>query len=1769
MENKLKRTQSFTKETNAIWAAWLRMGNREVSREAVAKGTHVDLAIKFLSTRNEITQVDAETWFKNEVVIWVQELLRRKQIHKSKHILNNAGFDPLKELHNIFFLTNSVELRKYIGDHLIEQKYMEEITKNLWTFLEIILVNRNSVAGSSICESVADLYKKSPEWQSKIASTLFLLVYDNHLVPFIKPLDLFKYLIATSDELMKCWIALSFGNLECVEINCNSNLMDFFMKNTITEEMLLVLNCQHLGLSKNLKEDIFNELCKYGVFMKDEKLDLIKLLKRFLKFDISTIYDVLQSEKSSVDIKDFIKMLNDYCVENRIFSILGECSKYLPLENYKSLISSHVDLLIKYKQFKWDSEDSLRTNIMATIDFIRKCDYKEYFERNPLVLCSLIIFNNDIKFLDAFHEKINVEGVEISKYYNTILSKFGIIRKLVDKNEENEVYSNKSYYALLEKHLKINTRKLFEYRYTNVELPHFNCDRLVQKYGYKKDLDYVFYLRELRPSIASKLVILEQVQIKDNSNKDEITNKQVKKVFKIALNSFEVKELACSCICFLEMINVPSDKLKIYLNVVEILHESGYDSEQCKEMFQYHLEQNYFENIEELLETTVLFGIDFNFQSGQDFITAKEKYDIVIKFGRVNNSKLPEGFLKNCAMANDWLSFMLFAQIYCYPADQIKEVCQCFKNPFYLEHILHCVTYDIQVEEENALMKGRDSRKAFLSRIGVRLSSDPSGPYDIYSLKTQSVTRSDSLDVLEIDILNTKATLLQTLIRCHNSVDPPKALLQACHMYRHPILAILATCYEPDSVHTNWLTWLVVSCDLHRTYMNVEHIVTLAGTTMEVLNKAMENRFPATLLQSFQIFFPNNGLKHFLKFLHLGIQHIFDLDLMSNELTAFKKSLKICRKSSILPEFDREITYLRNRFWIEETALTLMASALEYNFRSTYDQIAFLKVIKALEVQEMFCIEVPSFYSILNILTALYEDGSNIRLDLSRALSLVHHREAVIKCQNDLLHQKNFSTALKVAQIGNLPCDLVILMEWEDKLDNRVEDKSFWSDCNESFKFHGVTADRVVEFYSNSTDKITDELVKFEVSKLAYQWAREFQLSFQYDLEKAMVLNYIKLEEKHKNPDLLDVHAETHLYKDILSKMEQLPAKDSFADKDSEYKVSDLVSLALEKGNFFFALRLERMFPCKCVDLDVLKLCFSLAEGLLTPSQLSMKDKTLLNKNSNFKSYSSSRRTLFSSRLSGLNTIVPYQYSSSPVINTDSNLEGGREEILSILRTLSEKLVSGSQIGSKIIQTYQVSLMLQVPYYTVLSNPDAGFLKKSLEKDCSTKLELVHDFVSIHKWSKVQVSDLICEQLVNHLQNYVETKADKPMMWDLNLNTHFHYILRLFQRDCSILGRKIFNYAQVLFRSHMTSTHEIRMNELTFIVELIIKANDCFTSDCNMQGISNVLNQCKTMVMHLVTLRSWKLIVRLLTGIARYTEMNYIFQILKDNDQFEYLLMKGSNRENSLKIALLAYLKKNCPMEKDLYKMVALHFAMFSEVALLWENDAIGVIKNLIGISKLEMQNNKINPDTEPYVLFTNTEGTRLCLSKAMENYTYATEFYLQGEKLMKAMHTAKQAELIAMQLSLFKGLSSSDTAVCVLDLEESQIVNLISSQLGFEQSLIVAEAYEYSPDWAAVLLKQCVLQNNTNYLEQFLNHLPLTETLIREISRRFISIYATITPEGVQNMKEILNKLPSVHAKYQIASELSFHDVVEDLLNTGQLCYLKDTVWKRGYRNS
>lgn len=65
-----------------------------------------------------------------------------------------------------------------------------------------------------------------------------------------------------------------------------------------------------------------------------------------------------------------------------------------------------------------------------------------------------------------------------------------------------------------------------------------------------------------------------------------------------------------------------------------------------------------------------------------------------------------------------------------------------------------------------------------------------------------------------------------------------------------------------------------------------------------------------------------------------------------------------------------------------------------------------------------------------------------------------------------------------------------------------------------------------------------------------------------------------------------------------------------------------------------------------------------------------------------------------------------------------------------------------------------------------------------------------------------------------------------------------------------------------------------------------------------------------------------------------------------------------------------------------------------------------------------------------------------------MEDYTHATEFHLKGEKLGKALTSARQAELVALQISLLKGLPSNGTATCILNLNKAQILSLICNQL-------------------------------------------------------------------------------------------------------------------------
>ena len=77
-------------ELAGVWSGWKGLGEREIVREASAKGTHIELAYKFLENRRHCSSSEAKTYFANEVEIWVNELLQKKQVHRASHILKNV-----------------------------------------------------------------------------------------------------------------------------------------------------------------------------------------------------------------------------------------------------------------------------------------------------------------------------------------------------------------------------------------------------------------------------------------------------------------------------------------------------------------------------------------------------------------------------------------------------------------------------------------------------------------------------------------------------------------------------------------------------------------------------------------------------------------------------------------------------------------------------------------------------------------------------------------------------------------------------------------------------------------------------------------------------------------------------------------------------------------------------------------------------------------------------------------------------------------------------------------------------------------------------------------------------------------------------------------------------------------------------------------------------------------------------------------------------------------------------------------------------------------------------------------------------------------------------------------------------------------------------------------------------------------------------------------------------------------------------------------------
>lgn len=253
----------------------------------------------------------------------------------------------------------------------------------------------------------------------------------------------------------------------------------------------------------------------------------------------------------------------------------------------------------------------------------------------------------------------------------------------------------------------------------------------------------------------------------------------------------------------------------------------------------------------------------------------------------------------------------------------------------------------------------------------------------------------------------------------------------------------------------------------------------------------------------------------------------------------------------------------------------------------------------------------------------------------------------------------------------------------------------------------------------------------------------------------------------------------------------------------------------------------------------------------------------------------------------------------------------------------------------------------------------------------------------------------------------------------------------------------------------------------TICVELLIKAHDCFVHECYMEGIAWVLHRTKMLNVVLTNAKSWSLIVKMLMGVGRYREMYYCFETLIKNNQFESLLGKfDEDRVRGLNQAIISYLRENCPENTEYYRLTALHFRMYKEIAQMWESEAKAVVTSVLAQAQYAVDDQGVALPSYKHApideMTANTVAFHLrCspdvvaqLNTAMDGYAHAAENYLLDNKLAMGQTSASLAELIALQICLVRKSVSSTPIPITPDQPNATtsncvcVVNIVSASM-------------------------------------------------------------------------------------------------------------------------
>lgn len=173
-----------------------------------------------------------------------------------------------------------------------------------------------------------------------------------------------------------------------------------------------------------------------------------------------------------------------------------------------------------------------------------------------------------------------------------------------------------------------------------------------------------------------------------------------------------------------------------------------------------------------------------------------------------------------------------------------------------------------------------------------------------------------------------------------------------------------------------------------------------------------------------------------------------------------------------------------------------------------------------------------------------------------------------------------------------------------------------------------------------------------------------------------------------------------------------------------------------------------------------------------------------------------------------------------------------------------------------------------------------------------------------------------------------------------------------------------------------------------------------------------------------------------------------------------------------------------------------------------------------------------------------------------------ASDCFAKAGCYKRSNNCEKKAKLIALQLAVLPDGTN------VLDLQQSELNDLIINFDSFIEAYIIAEAYDYHLAWRQALFKNVIIRGDSTYLNDYCKRCDLSSSLVEGLVllyKQYINNKSIrLTQDEIHNsanaMGLVLAKLVDVELRCKIYTQLNFNGAKEELLKDKAIeAHLKD----------